>query len=124
MPMLKICTPPPDMYSMKACMGNDLSGEIANSHAFFFFSASCELNASTTAAAIVPADDDDVVVVATGAEEEDLPCPLPCIGKGVGLVGGHFGSDFDSISSSPIVRIAPLTLLGNPVEQEACYIYR
>jgi hypothetical protein len=35
--MLNICTPPPDMYSMKACIGNDFAGEIAKSHAFFSF---------------------------------------------------------------------------------------
>ena len=46
MPMLKICTPPPDMYSMNACMGSDLSGEIAKSHAFRVFNSSYELNAS------------------------------------------------------------------------------
>jgi len=74
MPMLKICTPPPDMYSMNACIGNDLTGEMANSHAFFFFSASCELSASADKDADAGAD--DVVVV---VEEEDLPCPLPCI---------------------------------------------
>lgn len=34
-PMLKICTPPPDMYSMKACIGRDLAGDIARSHALF-----------------------------------------------------------------------------------------
>jgi hypothetical protein len=67
MPMLKICTPPPDMYSMNACIGNDLTGEMANSHAFFFFSASCELSASAAAA------DDDDFVVATAEEDEDLP---------------------------------------------------
>ena len=67
MPMLKICTPPPDMYSMNACIGNDLTGEIANSHAFFFFSASCELNASAAAA------DDDDVEATTAGEDEDLP---------------------------------------------------
>lgn len=33
MPMLKICTPPPDMYSMNACMGRDFAGESARSHA-------------------------------------------------------------------------------------------
>ena len=37
MPMLKICTPPPDMYSMNACMGSDLAGEIAKSHALLLF---------------------------------------------------------------------------------------
>jgi len=37
-PMLNICTPPPDMYSMKACMGSDLAGLIAKSHARFAFS--------------------------------------------------------------------------------------
>ena len=56
MPMLNTCTPPPDMYNMNACMGNDLSGEVANSQAFFIFRASCEL--STCAA-------------------EDLPLPPP-----------------------------------------------
>lgn len=34
-PMLKICTPPPDMYSIKACIGNDLAGPVENSHARF-----------------------------------------------------------------------------------------
>ena len=37
-PMLKICTPPPDIYNMKACIGNDLAGLIAKSHARFSFS--------------------------------------------------------------------------------------
>lgn len=46
MPMLKICTPPPDMYSMNACMGSDLSGEMAKSQAFLVFKSSYELNAS------------------------------------------------------------------------------
>ena len=32
-PMLNICTPPPDMYSMNACMGSDFAGEMAKSHA-------------------------------------------------------------------------------------------
>jgi len=95
MPMLKICTPPPDMYSMNACIGNDLTGEMANSHAFFFFSASCELSALADRDADAGADDDVVVVMVT-AEEEDLPCPLPCIEKGSGRGGekAHFGSDF------------------------------
>ena len=35
--MLKICTPPPDIYSMNACIGNDLAGEIAKSHALDTF---------------------------------------------------------------------------------------
>ena len=39
-PMLKICTPPPDMYNMKACIGNDLTGEMAKSHALFTFNFS------------------------------------------------------------------------------------
>lgn len=65
MPMLKICTPPPDMYSMNACIGSDLSGETANSQAFFVFRASCELSASA-------ADADADVVTA-----DDLPDPLP-----------------------------------------------
>ena len=68
MPMLKICTPPPDMYSMNACIGSDLSGEMANSQAFFVFRASCELSAS---AAVVAVADADVVAA------DDLPDPLP-----------------------------------------------
>lgn len=39
-PMLKICTPPPDMYSMNACIGRDLAGENARSHARFDLSSS------------------------------------------------------------------------------------
>lgn len=45
MPMLKICTPPPDMYSMNACMGSDLSGEMAKSQAFLVFRSSYEFSA-------------------------------------------------------------------------------
>ena len=41
-PMLKIWTPPPDMYSMNACIGRDLAGEMARSHALFCFRASYE----------------------------------------------------------------------------------
>lgn len=37
-PMLKICTPPPDMYNMNACIGRDLAGEMARSQARFSFS--------------------------------------------------------------------------------------
>jgi len=37
MPILKTCTPPPDMYNMKACIGSDLAGLIAKSHARFSF---------------------------------------------------------------------------------------
>ena len=40
MPMLKICTPPPDMYSMNACIGKDFAGPIAASQARFSFPAS------------------------------------------------------------------------------------
>ena len=40
MPMLKIWTPPPDMYSMKACIGRDFAGAMAASHARFSFRAS------------------------------------------------------------------------------------
>lgn len=36
-PMLKICTPPPDMYSMNACIGRDLAGETARSQARLSF---------------------------------------------------------------------------------------
>jgi len=45
-PMLKICTPPPDMYNIKACIGSDFTGEMAKSHALFTFSASCEPSAA------------------------------------------------------------------------------
>ena len=41
-PMLKICTPPPDMYSMNPCIGRDLAGEMARSHALFSFRAAYE----------------------------------------------------------------------------------
>lgn len=61
MPMLKICTPPPDMYSMNACMGNDLTGEIAKSQAFLVFRSSYEF----TAASAVVAEED--------GEDEGLP---------------------------------------------------
>jgi len=37
-PILNICTPPPDMYNMNACMGNDLAGDMAKSHARLSFS--------------------------------------------------------------------------------------
>lgn len=40
MPMLKIWTPPPDMYSMNACMGSDFAGEMAKSQARLSFNAS------------------------------------------------------------------------------------
>lgn len=33
MPILNICTPPPDMYSMNAFIGSDLAGDIARSQA-------------------------------------------------------------------------------------------
>jgi hypothetical protein len=55
------------MYSMNACIGSDLSGEMANSQAFFVFSSSCELSASA-----VDMADADVVTA-----EDDLPEPLP-----------------------------------------------
>ena len=41
-PMLRIWTPPPDMYNMKACIGRDLAGEMARSHALFCFRESYE----------------------------------------------------------------------------------
>ena len=40
MPMLKIWIPPPDMYSMNACIGRDFAGAIAASQARFAFRAS------------------------------------------------------------------------------------
>jgi hypothetical protein len=64
MPMLKIWTPPPDMYNMNACMGSDLTGEMAKSHARFCFSASWESRAA--------------VVVVVVAAEEDLLGALAC----------------------------------------------
>lgn len=41
-PMLKICTPPPDIYNMNACIGNDFAGDVAKSHALFSFNAAYE----------------------------------------------------------------------------------
>lgn len=40
MPMLNIWTPPPDMYSMNACIGRDLAGEMAKSQARLSFNVS------------------------------------------------------------------------------------
>jgi hypothetical protein len=40
MPMLKIWTPPPDMYSINACIGRAFAGAIATSQARFSFKAS------------------------------------------------------------------------------------
>ena len=37
MPMLKIWTPPPDMYSINACIGRAFAGAIAVSQARFSF---------------------------------------------------------------------------------------
>ena len=70
-PMLKICTPPPDMYSMNACMGKDLTGEMAKSQAFLVFKSSYEFTASTAAAA--------AAVVLLVVVVEDLPTldPFP-----------------------------------------------
>jgi|SRR6266851_2398323 len=59
---------------MNACIGSDLSGEMAKSQAFRFFSASCELSAS---AADLAEDEDADVATA----EDLLPDPLPYIGK-------------------------------------------
>ena len=41
-PMLNICTPPPDMYNMNACIGNDFAGDMAKSHARLSFSLAYE----------------------------------------------------------------------------------
>ena len=43
MPMLNIWTPPPDMYSMKNCIGSCLAGAMAKSHARLAFKASYAL---------------------------------------------------------------------------------
>ena len=40
MPMLKIWTPPPDMYSINACIGRAFAGAIAASQARLAFKAS------------------------------------------------------------------------------------
>jgi hypothetical protein len=74
------------MYSMNACIGSDLSGEMANSQAFFVLSSSCELSASA-----VDMADADVVTA-----EDDLPEPLPYkIGKS-GAKGVHVSVKFRS----------------------------
>jgi hypothetical protein len=48
---------------MKACMGNDLTGEIAKSQAFLVFKSSYEFTAASA------------VLVLVVAEDEDLPVP-------------------------------------------------
>ena len=53
MPMLKICMPPLDMYSINACMGSNLSSEITKSHAFLIFSFSYKLNVSVPVLIII-----------------------------------------------------------------------
>jgi hypothetical protein len=105
MPMLKICTPPPDMYSMNACIGSDLTGEMANSQAFFVFRASCELSASAAAAV---------------ADADGLPDPLPYNWKEWG--GVNFLRRFAFSSRPPCVSDAPLILRENLAEEEACSI--
>ena len=89
MPMLKICTPPPDMYSINACIGSDLSGETANSQAFFVFRASCGLSACTADVADADAD----VVIA-----DDLPGPLPYNWKEWGVaISSQFSPPFSHV---------------------------
>ena len=100
MPMLKICTPPPDMYSMNACMGSDLSGEIAKSHAFRVFSSSYELNASAPVL---------VVVIAEDLPPVDLP-----------YVASHTGERLGNNES--FQRTPPLTHRQNRAEEGACSI--
>jgi len=72
MPMLKICTPPPDMYSMNACMGKDLTGEMAKSQAFLVFRSSYEF---TTASAAAVAGLPVLVIEDLGlpVEDDDFP---------------------------------------------------
>lgn len=41
-PILKIWTPPPDIYNMNACIGSDFAGDVAKSHALFSFNAAYE----------------------------------------------------------------------------------
>jgi hypothetical protein len=47
-PMLNICTPPPDMYSMNACMGSDFAGPVAKSSARLSLSASYDSRGGAT----------------------------------------------------------------------------
>ena len=42
MPILNICTPLPDMYSMNAFIGRDLAGAMARSQARCCFNAICD----------------------------------------------------------------------------------
>lgn len=52
MPMLNIWTPPPDIYSMKACIGRDLAGATAKSHARLAFNSSYDAVAVVVAVAL------------------------------------------------------------------------
>lgn len=67
-PMLKICTPPPDMYNMNACIGRDLAGEMARSQARLSFSDAY--------------DDDDVAGVGALAGALELEAGLENPGGG------------------------------------------
>jgi len=57
---------------MKACIGKDLTGEIAKSQAFLVFKSSYEFN---TTASVASAD--AVAVAVEVAEDEDLLVPVP-----------------------------------------------
>lgn len=48
-PILNICTPPPDIYNINACIGRDFAGEMAKSQARFSFSEAYEAEAAATA---------------------------------------------------------------------------
>ena len=51
MPMLKTCTPPPDMYSITACIGSCLTGLMARSHARLVRKASYDEGSAAAPAA-------------------------------------------------------------------------
>lgn len=68
-PMLNICTPPPDMYNINACIGRDLAGEIARSQARFSFNDEYD-------------DDDDDTAVGTLAGALELGARLENPGGG------------------------------------------
>jgi hypothetical protein len=103
MPMLKICTPPPDMYNMNACMGSDLTGEMAKSHARFCFSASWEFRVATA----VAEDLLDSLVYKMGQRRRTCVSVYP------------HGKALDVRTRS----IAPSKFPRNLAEEEACSIY-
>lgn len=55
-PMLNICTPPPDIYNMNACMGSCFAGLVAKSHARFSLIPSNESFVLVAAISFLPED--------------------------------------------------------------------